>query len=198
VELVFAVPAVGFVVCGQVCFVAMMGCCVAIHPSAVAVKRGLSYYGTHADTIVPYSIGFVLCAVFTALAVSRMQLDAGPVRRLRTGLMVILTLLIGILFTPYSVDLVVDWLHIGLAAFLFVVASSVGIWLALRIVGGLLAHGLLGAQLAGGTLSVASQLGALDYMIPGQLVFQLAFSVLLVRALRDMLGFAPVARAIRQ
>jgi hypothetical protein len=197
VTLVVGVSAARFVVCGQVCFVAMMGCCLAIHPSRVAVKRGLSYYGTHLDTIVPYSVGFILCAAFTALAVSRMQRDALHVRRLRAFLIVILTLLVAILFTPYSVDLIFDWLHIGLSAFLFGVTIVAGIWLALRVVGGLVGHGLLGAQVAGGGLSLAAQLGALDYMIPSQFLFQTAFSILLVRALQHMPGLNPVARATR-
>jgi hypothetical protein len=175
----------------------MMGCCLAINPSAVAVKRGFSYYGTHLETIVPYSVGFALCALFTALAVSRMRLDALHLRRLRTVLIVILALLVGIPLTPYSVDLVFDWLHMGVSAFLFGVAFMAGVWLAHRVVGGLLAHGLLGAQLAGGGLSLASQLGTLDYMIPGQFVFQMAFSLLLVRALRHTPGLAPVFQATK-
>ena len=169
----------------------------AIHPSRVAVKRGLSYYGTHLDTIVPYSVGFILCAAFTALAMSRMQRDTLHVRRLRAFLIVFLTLLVAILFTPYSVDLVFDWLHIGLSAFLFGVTIIAGTWLALCVVGGLVGHGLLGAQVAGGGLSLAAQLGALDYMIPSQFLFQTAFSILLVRALQHMPGLNPVARATR-
>ncbi len=34
-----------------------MASCLAINPSQLAVKRGLSYYGTqHTETIVPYSL----------------------------------------------------------------------------------------------------------------------------------------------
>jgi hypothetical protein len=179
------------------CFVAMMGCCLAIDPSRLAIKRGFSYYGTHLDTIVPYSVGFALCAFFTARALSRMERDALHVQRLRTVMTLILTLLVAIPLTPYSVDMVFDWLHIGLTAFLFAVAFMAGAWLAFRVVGDPLAHGLLGAQLAGGGLSLASQVGALDYMIPGQFVFHMAFSVLLVRALLHAPGLTPVFQATR-
>jgi heme/copper-type cytochrome/quinol oxidase subunit 4 len=169
---------------GQGCFLAMMACCLAIRPSALAVKRGLSYYGTHVETVIPYSVGFVLCVSLTGLAVARMRADSSPLRCLRLGLVGILALLAAIPLTPYNLDLVFDWLHLGFTTALFSLALVVGLWIGVRLPGDRLVRGLLCAQAAGGALVLASQVGVLDLMIPSQFLFQGAFGLLVVRALR--------------
>jgi heme/copper-type cytochrome/quinol oxidase subunit 4 len=162
----------------------MMACCLAIRPSALAVKRGLSYYGTHVETVIPYSVGFVLCVSLTGIAVARMRADSSPLRSLRLGLVGILALLAAIPLTPYNLDLVFDWLHLGFSAALFSLALVVGLWIGVRLPGDRIVRGLIGVQAAGGALVLASQVGLLDLMIPSQFLFQGAFGLLVVRALR--------------
>jgi hypothetical protein len=162
----------------------MMACCLAIRPSALAVKRGLSYYGTHVETVIPYTVGFALCVSLTGLAVVRMRADSRPLRSLRLGLVGILALLVAIPMTPYDLDLVFDWLHLGFTTALFGLALVVGWWVAVRLPGDSLVCGLVGAQTSGALLVLASQVGLLGLMIPSQFLFQIAFALLVVRALR--------------
>lgn len=169
---------------GQGCFLAMMACCLAIRPSALAVKRGLSYYGTHVETVVPYSVGFVLCVSLTGLAVARMRADSSPLRSLRLALVGILALLAAIPLTPYDLDLVFDWLHLGFTAALFSLALVVGLWVGVRLPDDRVVRALLCVQAAGGAFVLSSQVGLLDLMIPSQFLFQGAFALLVVRALR--------------
>ena len=170
--------------CGQLCFLAMMVCCLAIEPSALALKRGLSYYGTHVETVVPYALGFALCVGLTALGIARIGNGSTSLRRLRLALGAIAALLAAIPLTPYSVDLVFDWLHIGFTAALFAFALIVGWWVAVRLREDSFVRGLVAAETAGGVLVLVAQVGLLDFMIPVEVCFQLAFALLVVRALR--------------
>lgn len=169
--------------CGQLCFLVMMMCCLAIEPSALALKRGLSYCGTHVGTVVPYSLGFALCVSLTAAAVARIRGGSKSLRRLRVALGAIAALLAAIPLTPYSLDLVFDWLHIGLTTALFALALVVGWWVAVRLRADPAVRGLVAAETAGGVLVLVAQVGLLDFMIPVEVCFQIAFALLVVRAL---------------
>lgn len=181
-----------FVVLGHACFVATMLGCYTIEPSERAVKLGLSYYGNHLATIVPYATGFALCIALTVVGLSRMRTSDDAVRRFRRSVGLVTALMLPVPLTPYSIDAIFDWLHLGAVAALFAAGYLLGVWLVLRGRGDLLAHALFGVQTAAAFAIVAAQLGQNDYMIPSELSFQLAVVGLVVRHLRR-LGAATAA-----
>lgn len=165
---------------GQACFVAMMAACLAIEPSQVAIKRGLSFYGNDLRTVVPFALGFFLCIALTGAGLARLAVRDAFRRHLRASLVVLLVLMALVPLTPYSVDLLFDYLHTVISALLFACGFLLGAWLALRVLRGRLACGSFSVQAGAGIVALAAQLGWLDYMIPSQLVFQLALSLLVV------------------
>jgi hypothetical protein len=177
---VFRFPAATLVAGGQACFVAMMAACLAIEPSWLAVKRGLSFYGNDLHTIVPFALGFVLCIGLTTVGLVRFGARDAFRRHLRAVLAVMLALMALIPLTPYSVDLFFDYAHTAIASLLFGTGFVVGAWLALRVLRGRLACGSFSVQTCAGVVALAAQLGWLDYMIPSQLVFQIALALLIV------------------
>jgi hypothetical protein len=177
---------------GQVSFVALMACCLAINPSRLAVKRGLSYYGTHIETIVPYSLAFAACVCFTAMGVARMRRDSRRAARLRGAVTAILVLCAAVPLTPYSVDEVFDVLHVGLTSVLSA-ALLFGAWLARTFVHGPSGKGLFMVQALAGSFVLVSQVGLLDLMIPSQFLFQVAFALLLIGAVRRLQASSPRA-----
>lgn len=168
---------------GQACFLAMMASCVAIEPSMQAVKRGLSFYGNDLNTIVPYALGFALCVGLTGVALARLHVRDRLVLHLRRSLVVIVALMTLVPLTPYSVDLLFDYVHIGITTLLFSAGLLVGTWLALRVVRMRIAPWLCAVQVTAGALVLAAQIGWHVYMIPSQLVFQGSLAVLVVLGL---------------
>lgn len=168
---------------GQACFLGMMAWCLTIQPSAVALKRGLSFYGNEPATIVPYTLGFALCVALTGAALVRLGTRDAFTRRLRTRLTGLLSLMAFVPLTPYSVDLAFDYLHIGVSALLFFTGLVLGAWLALRVLRSVLATSSFSLQVVAGLLALTAQLGWNDYMIPSQLAFQIALAVLVVLAI---------------
>ncbi len=168
------------VAAGQACFLAMMAACFAIEPSWLALKRGLSFYGNQLQTVVPYSLGFALSVGLSAGGIALLAPIDVSAKRLRIGLAALLGLMALIPLTPYSVDLVFDYVHIGISAALFGAGLLFGLWLALRVLRRRIAYGAVSAQFAAGLLALTAQLGWHDYMIPSELAFQLALGVLVV------------------
>ncbi len=178
--------AVRLVVFGQGCFVLTMLGCVAIEPSWLAVKRGLSYYGNEPSTVGPYAVGFAVCILLTAMGLRRLRPLALPARRFRSAAALVLALMVPIPLTPYTVDPIIDWLHQGAAAVLFSAGLIVAGWLALHCLRDRRAHLLFALQALTGVSILAAQAGLDDYMIPSELAFQLVFAALVVRAIRAL------------
>jgi hypothetical protein len=178
-------PAVAYVIMGELCFVAMMVGCLAIEPSWIAVKEGLSYYGNYLTTGVPYAIGFGSCIALTALGLARIQPRSAMVKRLRRGVAVLLVLMASIPLTPYGLDVVFDWLHMGAATVLFASGLVLGGWLAFRLPDRL-TRCLYAIESGAGIAIFTAELGLHDYMIPSELAFQLATFGLVVRGIRQL------------
>jgi hypothetical protein len=177
---------------GQVCFLLMMGVCIAIEPSRVAIKEGLSFYGNQARTIVPFVLGFVLCVGLTLLALKRFWSIATPsARTLRRALLLLVAVMALVPLTPDSVDRIFDYTHMGVSAVLFCFALALGGWLALVVVRCFTACCTWFVQWSAGCLALCAQLGLHDYMIPSQLAFQLALWLLVSRTVRRLGAAGP-------
>jgi hypothetical protein len=174
----------GWLVLGQGLFALMMLSCVAIEPSWLAVKRGLSYYGNEAATIVPYTFGFVFAIALGAVGLARLRAGARGSDRLRAAVGALLALMIPIPLTPYSVDIAVDWLHICATTVLFLAGLVLGAWLVFTYVRDRRGAVLFVLQAAAAASILTAQVGLQNSMIPSQLVFQLLAVTLVVLALR--------------
>jgi len=172
---------VRWVVAGQALFLVMMGVCWAIEPSQTAVRRGLSFYGNEPRTVVPYTAGFVLAIGLAAIGLRRHR-EGG--RRLRWAVGAVVALMIPIPLTPYRVDAIVDYLHIGTSAMLFASALAVGGWIALCRLRGYRDRALFGLQALAALAILTGQTGLHDYMIPSEVAFQLVMVVLVVLGMR--------------
>jgi hypothetical protein len=167
-----------FVVVGQAAFLAMMASCIAVRPSWLALKRGLSFYGNDPDTVVLFALGIATSVVLTAVGVALLRPDSVPARRFRRGAAAIAALTALVPLTPYEVDPIVDYLHIGITSVLFTAALLFGLWIACALLRDRLALAAAGALLGGGLLVFTAQVGLDDLMIPAQLVFATAFGTL--------------------
>ncbi len=178
-------PALGYAVSGECSFLVLMLSCCAIEPSWFAVKRGLSYYGNSVTTVVPYGAAFALSIVLTAFALARIEPRNDVARRFRRAVGGVLVLTAAVPLTPYAVDVIFDWLHIGVTTALFSSGLVLGGWIALRLRDRVAVAFYLVESAAGLTI-VAGQVGLNDYMIPSELIFQAAAFALVAWGIRRL------------
>ena len=143
-------------------------------------NHGLSYYGEHVHTIVPYGLGLLCCGAFIWRAAGGVT---GP---LAPALRVLAVLLFLDLATPDTIDGAFYWAHVAVSAALFVHELAIAVGLVVVVRRGELAA-LLVAQVAAGLVAMFSQFHVIGYLSVGILIYQLAFGVLLVLAGRDRL-----------
>ncbi|HWE82026.1 MAG TPA: hypothetical protein VG265_10270 [Gaiellaceae bacterium] len=183
--------AIRYVMLGQAFFLATMLVCCAIRPSRAAVKAGLSYYGNDVMTAIPFVGGFVLCIGLTAAGIRRLGSLGPAVSRLRSGVSVILLLMLPVPLTPYRVDVIFDWLHLGAVSILFLVGLAFGGWLALHLLRDTLSLLVFALLTVAAVSIVTAQAGVDDYMIPSELLFQLLLVWLVVRSIRLIANRSP-------
>ena len=177
--------AVAYAVVGQSAFLMLMLACCAIRPSWFAVRRGLSYYGNSVTTGVPYAAGFFLLILLTALAIARIDRSTVVAQRFRGSVTAVLALMALVPLTPYALDVIFDWLHIGVASVLFLAGLMLGGWIAFRLSDRVTCV-LYVIESAAAISIVAAQVGLNDYMIPSELLFESAVFALVVQGIRQL------------
>lgn len=166
---------------GQMGFALLIAVCVALRPSLVlkANEGGISNFGVHAATVVPYTLALGLPAVFSATAARGLRDVPARARRLRTTLLCYSALITLTLLStyPYRLDRTLTDLHDALGIVLTLFESVVSVWMCyvlgrFRLV--------LSAQLAGLVVGGLTMSGVLHVLFVSEMVSGLAFAFLLV------------------
>ena len=186
-----------WIMVGQGLFVLMAAACIALDPTRAAVVGGLSYYGTQLRTAVLFGGGFLLAIGASMIGLGRLQASSPRVRRFRHAAGLIVVLMLPIPLTPYSINVVFDWVHTGAAILLFSLALAVGGWFASTIIRSPAGRLLFAAQIGAAGAIFAAEAGLQEYMLPSELVFQLVITALTVLAMRSLGSDAADGRTLR-
>lgn len=164
-------------------FFVLLGICMLLLPQGIGVNEGLSYYGTHTLTVVPYVLAFFALSFCVWRASNILSRNA---KQLRFGIFaarVTVILMLGVLLTPNTVNFAFEQIHVIVGSLLFVFQLIISFWFAFKLRTNLITWLLLLVQLF--CMAVAYEflttLGG--YLIAGQLGFQLAFVLLVVHGL---------------
>jgi lipid-A-disaccharide synthase-like uncharacterized protein len=155
--------------------------CVVLLPGGLSANNGISYYGVHLLTVPVLAVALLSAAGYTRRGLRLLApVTPGP-DFLRRSADAFAVLLVGILLTPYTVGMVMDWTHRGIGSALFVLQLVLGA----RLVGwtrDAVAAAFWGVQLLGGVASAVYVLRAQGYELETQTLFQLGFGALVLRA----------------
>ena len=181
--------AVAYVTFGQVAFLAFIALCVALHPGFV-LKRdegGMSNYGIHLKTVIPYSLAFGVAGLASLRAASLLPGDAslGGLRRL-LRLFGALVLMVLVSTYPYSIDAAWRDLHVVVGALLVLFAACAGIWLCTRVRPDRLQWVALVGELVGVWLAASTIVGVITVLFLAQMLVAVGFAIVLVRATRRL------------
>jgi hypothetical protein len=173
---------VRFVAAGQIGFALFIALCVALSPHYVlkANEGGISNFGVHLRTIVPYSIALLLPAAFT-YAASRLVAPANSrLRHIQIILGAYSALILLTLLTTYTykIDEPFKVVHIGVGAIITIFEMGATLWMYRQL------HALLAAlvvQVIGFVLATLTIFGALHLLFVTQILVGVPFAWFLVR-----------------
>jgi hypothetical protein len=183
---------VGNLILGQAVFYAGLLVCVALRPDGLGANDGISYYGIFRQTVVPYAVALLGPGYFTWTAL-RTAADFTPAPAyLRRMADVLAASSVLVVLTPYDANLVFDWVHTLAGTLLFALQLVLGLRLLGWSGGDGWTTGLLVAQFVSGVFCAVYVLPKHGFLLQGQVVFQVAFSALLIRITRLLVPQAVV------
>jgi hypothetical protein len=186
---VYKSNAARFVALGQWGFALGVGVAVALHPGFVlkANEGGISDYGVHLTTALPYDLA-LMCAAFGAYVAARRARDSANLPRgLRTVLLtyaILITLTLASTF-GYTLDRPQRDLHVGTGTALAVFEVVASLWM-YRVRRGDLP--LVLVQLTGFVLGALTIVGLTHLLFVSEIVTGVSFAVLLYRTTRQLSG----------
>jgi hypothetical protein len=165
---------------GQISFACFIALCVALHPGFVLKSNegGLSNYGVHAKTVLPYTLALGLAAIFSMRAARQCRQSelARPLEKLLLAYGV-LTLLTLVTTYSYTRDSALKDLHVGVGVLItvFEFVSCLWIYRSVRR-----RRHFVYIAVVGFILAVLTFFGALHVLFLTQLLIGGSFAFLLI------------------
>jgi hypothetical protein len=180
---------VHLVTTGQVTFALFIAFCVALSPHYVLGRNegGISNFGVHAKTVVPYSIALLTPALLS-FGASRLGVRANPRRRqLRCVLVNYSALLLLTLLTTYTykINTALKDIHVGVGAIITVFEMGASLWM-YRELRAMVA--VLLVEFVGFVLATLTIFGALHLLFVTQMMVGVAFAVFLIQTCRSLVS----------
>lgn len=178
------------VTCGQICFGIFIAVCVALHPGFVLKwnEGGISDYGSHLETAVPYTLALLGLAEFSRRAGSLYRQNDRSTRRLRRVLyaysVIVLVMLISTYVYTLNAPLRDFHFGFGTVLILFEVSSSVWMFLLFRR---LVWDGIfLAMQVVGSVLCLVTIVGVLHVLFFAEMLTGAGFAGLIIHTSRSI------------
>jgi hypothetical protein len=172
----------------QVSFFLCLGLDVIITTKVFKNNRGLSFYGEHLYTAIPFALGFILCDLFLLKAASLLNEGGETFEGFIWPLRILALLLILIVLTPDTLNGLFNVLHIMDSSLLFLFELLFSIWLVARWHSSWLTWLLLVGQFLAGVMCGLSEFQFSRYLSEGTLVYQLFFSFILILVMSSVVS----------
>jgi|ERR1700689_2200450 hypothetical protein len=177
-------------VAGEVAFLVFTSVCVALHPGFVLKgnEGGLSDYGVHIKTVIPYTLSLGLLVLCNLRAASLYPEGEGQTRRLRFLLLTYCSVVGLILLSTYVYTLNGDLkdLHYGLGTLLMVVVAIGSVWMYRLRPPSTTVRIFLFVQIVGDALNLATAIGALHVLFAAEVLSNIGFALILIRTGRTI------------
>lgn len=175
---------------GELAFLLFTAVCVSLHPGFVLKRNegGMSNYGLHIGTAIPYTLALALLAISSRRAAPLLASGGARTRPLRILLNSFSTMLVLILVSSYvySLSIALKDVHFALGAILVALVGAASIWLFQLCSPTPLDWVLLISQLVGDAVALATATGALHLLFLSEMVTNVSFVCLLIRTTRKV------------
>jgi|HubBroStandDraft_1064217.scaffolds.fasta_scaffold101493_2 hypothetical protein len=182
--------AVHYVTRGELAFLFFTAVSVALHPGFVLKRNegGMSNYGLHIKTAVPYTLALLLLALYSRRAALLYADGDKRSRRLRVILLTYCGVLLSVLVSTYfyTFNSVLKDLHFTFGTALIVLVGVASLWMYQQWPPSIGVTTLLLIQLCGDALALGTVIGVLHVLFASEIVANIGFASLLIRSCRRL------------
>jgi hypothetical protein len=175
-----------YILISQLCLLLDLAICLILIPHFLFARNegGMSNYGIHLKTVIPYSLGFLLAAFFVIRAALTIKNSSASLRRLRRLLICYFIILLLILISTYgyktNIYLKDTHIVVTIATFWFELLSA--LWLCWVFLRDKMNIFLLVCQFIGLIIGSLTFFGSLHLLFTSQLITIITFGAILVRS----------------
>jgi hypothetical protein len=179
-------PIKKYLLVSQLCLLLDLTICLILIPHFLFARDegGMSNYGVHSRTVIPYSLGFILAAFYVIRAALAIKTKSTSLRRLRGLLLSYGVILLLILITTYGykTNIYLKNTHIVITIVTFWFELLGAAWLCKAFLRDKINICLLALQLIGLIIGSLTFFGSLQLLFTAQLITIITFGVILVRS----------------
>jgi hypothetical protein len=179
-------PLVRSIIESQIALFFFLAVSIVIEPNYLLSRDegGLSNFGVHGTTVVPYTLAFLLCAMLVARSASLVDVVDRMTRQFKTMLVTLSWLLLLVLASTYGykTSQLLHNAHIAVGVVMLCFESAASIWIVVALAREPWSLLALGVQLIGFILAALTFFGQLHLLFVAQLLTSLAFGALLIRS----------------
>lgn len=164
---------------------ATIAICTVVLQSNLVNVYGISYFGIRLKTIPIVAAGFVIGGSLLYLTSNKITAQEEPWRLIRLTLRVVAVGIVLLLLTPYTLDTFFNWTHMAIGAAIFALQMYMSAVVTFRYSKDKISKIALLVQFIGGVLAMLSLPdNMLNFMLEGEVIFQIGFMALLNRTIR--------------
>jgi hypothetical protein len=173
---------------GQICFGLFIAVCVALHPGFVLKwnEGGMSDYGSHLETALPYTLALFGLAEFSRRAASLYRQNDRTTRRLRRVLYAYSAIVFVMLVSTYvyTINLALRDFHFGFGTVLIIFEVTSSVWM-FSLFRRFVWDGIfLAMQIVGSVLCLATIVGTLHVLFFAEMLTGAGFAGLIIHTSR--------------
>jgi hypothetical protein len=175
----------------QVALFGLILVCTLIIPSVTEHNGGVSNFGDHASTIVPYIASFALCMVFLVMATTTLRTIPGcpPVYALHLVVIAALDLCVLVSTFPRKINATFADIHDYLGVSLYVYELGLSVWFVVRQTTRATVS-TVAIECVGSAIALLSLLGAMHLLFYGQIIGAVGFGLALITAFPKIVAAA--------
>ncbi len=162
---------------GLVTGLLLLALCIAIRPAGLAANDGISYFGGYINTAIPYSLAFLAIACSYWGATNKLHSKMLHRKFIIISLRFMAILLVGLVVTPHQI---VNPIHTAIGSILFFYQLVLSIWLIAKVYFTWQTLVLVLIEFLSGVAAFYYLPLSHGLLLQAQIVFQLAFGVLLI------------------
>jgi heme A synthase len=166
----------------QIAFFLCLLLCVLIIPNGLLANHGYCFYGEQEQTRFIYRLSFALTGLLTCVSALCMP-NAAPFRVIRAVFLLLLPLFLGLVLTTSSYSRAISLLHVRIGTVLFMLQALLAAWLTFIGCRDRRNYTLFATLFFGGVMTLLSLYIIIPLLIEGQIIFQLAFGMLVIHSL---------------
>ncbi|MDE3082951.1 MAG: hypothetical protein KGJ39_05990 [Acidobacteriota bacterium] len=179
----------------QLTLLVFVGVCLALHPGLVLKwnEAGLSNYGIHIRTAIPYSLAFAGSAAFAVMAARATPADSPRriILRSMLGAYAFLSVLALLSTYGYTLNATLKHIHMAAGIAIMVFEPLASLWLYRQVRGFRRDSVWLSLELAGLVIAAIDLAALLHVLFLAQVLTGVSFGVLLVHATRRVTSSNP-------